>query len=78
MRTLVSIFRLYSHYILRVYRFEVPISPLSFYTTQVWNLGNCEHITLKKNAREHKYELLSRFVVMGLEFKALYGYTEVG
>ena len=24
----------------------------------VWNLGNCEHITLKKNAAEHKYELL--------------------
>ncbi|CAE7471807.1 unnamed protein product [Symbiodinium natans] len=23
----------------------------------VWNLGNCEHITLKKNAAEHKYEI---------------------
>ena len=26
----------------------------------VWNLGNCEHITLKKNAHEHKYELRGR------------------
>ena len=24
----------------------------------VWNLGNCEHVTLKKNVKEHRYEHL--------------------
>ncbi|CAE7524488.1 unnamed protein product [Symbiodinium sp. CCMP2456] len=23
----------------------------------VWNLGNCEHVTLKKNVQEHRYEI---------------------
>ena len=28
----------------------------------VWNLGNCEHVTLKKNIKEHKYEILGHTV----------------